>query len=179
MRERHVGDRLDELDRLAQDRGLVGERNPGVDVEHLRTGLDLGDRVGDHRLEVAALHLLGQLLAAGRVDALADDHERPVEADHDLLRRPTSARSPSRGLLFSARADEPLEPLVGVVPLEPGGSGGHLGLEVVAARPGLAAPLLEVRVGADQARAHRGGVDRLLEALGELARAAPAVPCRR
>ena len=83
MRERHVGDRLHELDRVAQDGRLVGERDAGVDVEHLGAGLHLRDRVRDHGLEVAVLHLLGQLLAAGRVDALADDHERAVEPDHD------------------------------------------------------------------------------------------------
>ena len=35
--------------------------------------------------EVAGRHLGRELLAAGRVDALADDAERPVEADDDLL----------------------------------------------------------------------------------------------
>ena len=38
------------------------------------------------RLKSPLLHLLGEQLAAGGVDALADDHERPVEADHDLAR---------------------------------------------------------------------------------------------
>ena len=32
-------------------------------------------------------HLLGEELAPGRVDPLADHHERPVEADHDLFGR--------------------------------------------------------------------------------------------
>ena len=45
---------------------------------------------------------------------------------------------------------------------------GHLRLEVVAARAALAPPLLEVGVAADQPGSHRGGVDRLLEALREL-----------
>ena len=35
----------------------------------------------DAKLQVAALELLGELLAAGRVDALADDAERLVGAD--------------------------------------------------------------------------------------------------
>ena len=60
---------------------------PGVDVEHLGAGLDLGQDVALDAAEVAGLHLLGQGLAPGRVDALADDHERPVEADDDLARR--------------------------------------------------------------------------------------------
>ncbi len=58
---------------------------PALTSSMSRTGLDLGDRVRDHRLEVARLHLLGQDLPPGRVDALADDHERAVEADHDLF----------------------------------------------------------------------------------------------
>ena len=37
--------------------------------------------------EVARPHLLGEELAAGRVDPLADDHERPVVADDDLAGR--------------------------------------------------------------------------------------------
>ena len=85
-RQRHIGERLHELDRLRQDRGLVGERDAGVDVEHVRAGLDLGQRVALDPAEVAGLHLLGEQLPAGRVDALADDHERPVEADDDLAR---------------------------------------------------------------------------------------------
>ncbi len=86
-RERHVGDRLHELDRVREDRGLVRERDAGVDVEHLGAGLDLRDRIGHHGVEVAGTHLLGELRAAGGVDPLPDDHERPVEADHHLARR--------------------------------------------------------------------------------------------
>ena len=92
-RQRHVGERLDELDGLGQDRRLVGQRDAGVDVEHVRAGLDLGERVALDPAEVAGLHLLGQQLAAGRVDALADDDERPVEADDDLARRRVDRRS--------------------------------------------------------------------------------------
>ena len=72
-RQRHVGQRLHELDRLGQDARLVGERDAGVDVEHLRAGLDLGQRVGLDLAVVADRHLGGELLAAGRIDALADD----------------------------------------------------------------------------------------------------------
>ena len=86
-RQREVGQRLDELDRLGQDRRLVGQRDAGVDVEHVRAGLDLGDRVALDPREVAGLHLLREELAAGRVDALADDHERLVVADDDLAGR--------------------------------------------------------------------------------------------
>ena len=72
---------------LGQDRRLVGQRDAGVDVEHVGAGLDLGEHVALDAAEVAGVHLLGQQLAAGRVDALADDHERPVEADDDLAGR--------------------------------------------------------------------------------------------
>ena len=172
-RERHVRDRLHELDRVREDRRLVGERDAGVDVEHLRARLDLRDRVGDDGVEVAGRHLLGELLAAGRVDPLADDDERPVEADHDLLVAEDSSVSVTRSPL-SARADEPLEDVVGVGASSHSASCVDLGLEVVAARPRLAAPLLEVRVGADQPGAHRRGVDRLLEARSSSARGARA-----
>ena len=83
-RQRQVGQALDELDGPGQDRRLVGERDPGVDVEHVGAGLDLGEDVALDPAEVAGLHLLGQELAPGRVDPLADDDERPVEADDDL-----------------------------------------------------------------------------------------------
>ena len=85
-RQRQVGQALDELDGLGQDRRLVGQRDPGVDVEHLGAGLDLREDVAFDAAEVARLHLFGQELAAGRVDPLADDHERSVEADDDLAR---------------------------------------------------------------------------------------------
>ncbi len=88
-RQRQVGQALDELDGLGQDRRLVGQRDAGVDVEHLGAGLDLGQDIALDAAEVAGLHLLGKSLAAGRVDPLADDHERAVEADDDLARRGT------------------------------------------------------------------------------------------
>ena len=49
------------------------------------TGLDLRDGVALDGAEVARGHLGGQLLAAGRVDALADDAKGAIEADHDFL----------------------------------------------------------------------------------------------
>ena len=88
-RQRQVGQALDELDGLGQDRRLVGQRDAGVDVEHLGAGLDLGQDIALDAAEVAGLHLLGESLAAGRVDPFADDHERAVEADDDLARRGT------------------------------------------------------------------------------------------
>src|SRR6185295_18159981 len=83
-RQGQIGKRLDELDRLRQDGRLVGQRDAGVDVEHVRAGRDLGQDVALHAAEVARLHLLGQDLPPGGVDALADDHERPVRPDHHL-----------------------------------------------------------------------------------------------
>ncbi len=67
-----------------QDGRLVGQRDTRVDVEHVRAGLDLGEDVAFDPAEVARLHLLGQELATGRVDALPDDDERAVEPDGDL-----------------------------------------------------------------------------------------------
>ena len=83
--QRHVGDALHELDGPGQQRRLVGQGDAGVDVEHVRTGSHLGQRVGLDAAEVAVLHLLREQLATGGVDALADHHEGPVEADHDFL----------------------------------------------------------------------------------------------
>ena len=177
-RERHVGDRLHELDRLPQDRGLVGERDAGVDVEHLRARLDLRDRVGDDGVEVAGLHLLGQHLAAGRVDALADDDERAVEPDHDLLRgrgedglgHAGSSSPLARTSRASRSSVYSLSSRAAAAATSASRSSPH--------GRALAAPLLEVRVGADQAGPHRGRVDRLLEALGQL-RAGGAAPLAR
>ena len=76
--------RLHELHGSRQQGRLVGQRDAGVDVEHVGAGLDLGHGIGLDAAEVAAHHLLGQQLATGRVDPLADHHERPVEADDDL-----------------------------------------------------------------------------------------------
>ena len=64
---------------------LVGERNAGVDVEHLRPRLDLGQRLGDDAAVVARRHFGREHLAAGRIDALADHHEAALEADDDFL----------------------------------------------------------------------------------------------
>src|SRR5262249_50759976 len=70
-----------------QDARLVGERYAGVDVEHMRAGFDLGDGVGADAAVVAGRHLGREQLAPGRVDALADEDERPLEADDGLLGR--------------------------------------------------------------------------------------------
>ena len=82
-------------------------------------------------------------------------------AEHSTV---SVTRAPPRPLARTSRSST----FVGVRRLEPRGLLGHLGLEVVAARAALAPPLLEVRVPADQPGAHRGRVDRLLEALREL-----------
>ena len=42
-RQGQVRQRLDQLDGAGQDRRLVGQRDPGVDVEHVGAGLDLGE----------------------------------------------------------------------------------------------------------------------------------------
>ena len=153
-----VGQRLHELDRLRQDRRLVGERDAGVDVEHVRAGLDLGDRVALDPREVTGLHLLGEELATGRVDALADDHERLVVADDDLAGRgaddgvggaghagsTTSSAGPGRGRLArrlvmgrrerratldAAGGDEQRQAMLVVLGLEPLDFGRDLGVD--------------------------------------------------
>ena len=146
---------LHELDRLREDCRLVRERDAGVDVEHLRARLDLRERVGDDGLVVARRHLLGELLAARRIDPLADDHERPVEADHDLLRRAREPRLGHYESLPSARTRRS-STSSGYAALEPGRLLRDLLVELVAALARLPAPLGEVRVRADQAGAHRG-----------------------
>src|SRR4029079_4273495 len=88
-------------DRLPQCRRLVREWDPGVHVEHVGTGLDLGECVALDPAEVADLHLLREDVATRRGDPLADDDERPVVADDDLARRrsddgPGHAGSPWR-----------------------------------------------------------------------------------
>jgi hypothetical protein len=65
-RQRQVGDRLHELDGFREDRRLVGERNPGVDVEHVRAGFHLRARVGLDAAEIARSHFGGEELAPGR-----------------------------------------------------------------------------------------------------------------
>ena len=86
-RQGDVGDRLHELHRPREQGGLVRQRNAGVDVEHVRAGLHLGPGIGLDAGEVVRRHLRREHLAAGGVDALADDDERPFEPDGDLAVR--------------------------------------------------------------------------------------------
>src|SRR6185503_6829839 len=108
--------------------------------------------------------------------------ERPLQgfsrAASRLRGSPLCGRCCSPGLL-SVVAHELLEHVVGVGRLEPFDLLLDLELEDVAAGARLAAPFLEVRVGADQPGAHRGGVDRLLEARCKLAGGARAPLLRR
>ena len=76
----------------------VGEDRAGIDVEHRRAGLGLGDGVGLDAREVVALQLLIEDLAAGRVDPLADDAEGLVEPDDDFLGRRGNDRAGHDGL---------------------------------------------------------------------------------
>ena len=81
----HVGDRLHQLDGARENRRLIGQRNARIHVEHVGAGLDLGARIRLDAGEIAGRHLGGEDLAPGRIDALADDDERPIEADDDFL----------------------------------------------------------------------------------------------
>ena len=157
---------------MREDRGLVGEGNAGVDVEHLRARLHLGERVRDDGVEVPCGHLGRQCLRPVGIDALADHHERALEPDHHLSRRraqnrlahpvsPPLARTSRSRIVVGVRDFQPLRLLH------------DLGVDVLAAGARLAAPLLEVGVRADQPGSHRGRVDRFLEALGQLDGRAP------
>ena len=97
--------------------------------------------------EVAGAHLLGQQLATGRVDALADDDERPIEADDDLAGRRAEdgvghdggdlrCRGGRQGRAAgdAAGLDELREVVLRVLGLEAFRLGLDLGLDVVAAR---------------------------------------------
>ena len=98
---------------------------PGVDVEHVGAGLDLGQDVALDPAEVAVLHLLGQQLPAGRVDPLADDHERLVRADHDRpAGRPDDGPGHDRRRIeaLAAGRDQAGQDLLGVLVLEPAAS---------------------------------------------------------
>ena len=84
--DRQVGVLLHEPDRTPEQVGLVGQRDAHVDVEHVGAARDLILDVRDDLGQVACSQRLGERLAAGRVDALADDAERLVAADDDLAR---------------------------------------------------------------------------------------------
>ena len=83
--DRQVGQALDELDRLLEQLGLIGQRHAHVDVEHHRAALDLRLDVALDRGQVTGAQLLLEDASPGRVDAFADDAERLVVADGDLL----------------------------------------------------------------------------------------------
>jgi hypothetical protein len=89
--DRRVSQALDDLKRLAQQWRLrlirVDGGDTGIDVKNMRAGLNLGQGVLDHAIEIAGLHLGCELLAAGGIDALADDGEGAVEADDVLAGR--------------------------------------------------------------------------------------------
>ncbi len=54
---------------------------PALTSSMLAPACDLGEGVGGHRRQVTVAQLLGELLAAGRVDSLADHAERLLGAD--------------------------------------------------------------------------------------------------
>ncbi len=125
-RERNVDRLLHQLDAFGEDPGLVGERNAGIDVEHLRPGLDLGQRLGDDPAVIARRHLGREQLAPGRIDPLADHDEAALKADDDFLGgggdegfghgtpKGTAAGYPSpRPSPASGRGGESLLPLAG------------------------------------------------------------------
>ena len=66
---------------MGQKRRFVGQGNAGVDVEHMRAGGNLRAGFFLHPSKIAGRHFGGQQLAAGGIDALADDAERVIETD--------------------------------------------------------------------------------------------------
>ena len=130
------------------------------------------------RLKSPALHLLGEQLAAGRVDPLADDDERLVEADDDLAAGrgddgPGHSPAP-RAAATPPAATRAASSCLAVGRLEPAGLVVRLGLEVVAARLLGLAPLRDVVVHRPLAGLDRGLVDGDLEARVEDDLARPA-----
>ena len=96
--QRAVGDALDDLDQLRHQHRLdkvvvgiarilghlAGKHCAGIDVENCRAGLDLRDRVSGDTGEITTLQFFVEDLAAGRVDAFADDAERLIKSDDDF-----------------------------------------------------------------------------------------------
>ena len=78
---------MDQLNCLGQHTRLIGQRNARVHIEHVGTGLDLGQGIGDDAAVVARHHFGGHDFAAGGVDALANDDEGAVKANDDLAGR--------------------------------------------------------------------------------------------
>ena len=76
---------MHQRDGFREYRRLVGQRDACIDVEHVRPGLHLGDGIPLDPTVVAFRHLRREHLAPGGIDALADDDERALEADDDLL----------------------------------------------------------------------------------------------
>ena len=140
------------------------------------------------RLKSPAFISSARSLAAGRVDPLADDDERPVVADDDLaggraedglghaVESLASAMSLRRGIGVSwagASAGPPATPpdwissasrCLSYSASSRSASAVDLGLDVVAAARAALAPLLDVVVVGALAGAARGLVDRDLEA---------------
>ena len=72
---------------FGQHARLIGQRDTGVHVQHMGTGLDLRQRVSDDAAVIAGHHFGGHDFAAGGVDALANDDEGAVKANDDLAGR--------------------------------------------------------------------------------------------
>ena len=60
---------------------LVGERNTGVDIQHVSTGCDLRQRITLHTTVITDFHFFGHDLAPGRIDSLTNQYEGALKAD--------------------------------------------------------------------------------------------------
>jgi hypothetical protein len=84
--QRYIGNRLYESNRLGKNGGLVRERDACINIQYVRTRRDLCNGVRLDATVIADFHLLGQELAAGRVDTFTNDGKRSIKADYDFLR---------------------------------------------------------------------------------------------
>ena len=83
--DRQVRDALNQLDRAAEQIGLIGQRHAHVDVEDHGAAGHLRGNVPLDRRQVAGPQLLLEDTTAGRVDALADDAELLIVAEENFL----------------------------------------------------------------------------------------------
>ena len=84
----HIGERLHQAHGIAEEFDLIDQGCAHVDIEHHRAASDLLSDVDLYGGEVFDAQLLLELLAPGRVDALADDAEGLIGPDsHGRARR--------------------------------------------------------------------------------------------
>ena len=76
---------MDELDGFREDCRFVCQWNAGINIQHVRTGGNLGQGISLYSTKVSCSHFSSEDFPTSRVDPFADDDERPLEADDDFL----------------------------------------------------------------------------------------------